>query len=268
MKIYSFILIVMSLMFSGCDFFSDQEDVSPEKALKFYYQKQSKTTGNCDAGEGCLKINFEKIVFQEGYRPEKILQLNRWIDSLYFESEKDSSLDALVDKYLIEYDNLNLQISDYNLPWSVQRNLIMIESLPGLMTFELYDYKFRGGATETESVVYYHLDKHDLNYLNLDDFINPEFKVAFQQYVSIELKRKLELDEKENLEDLGFSCSEGLLELPENFKINHESLIFYFDKSDINPFYAQNLELSFKLQEIEPWLQSEQMFHLQQEAVL
>ena len=268
MKTYSFILLFVSLLFSGCDFFSDQEDVSPEKALKFYYQKQSKTIGNCDDGEGCLKMNFEKIVFQEGYSPEKILRLNRWIDSLYFESENDSSLDALVNKYLIEYDNLNLQISDYNLPWSVQRNFIMTESLPGLMTFELYDYKFRGGATETESVVYYHLDKHNLNSMDIDDFINPEFKEAFQQYVSIELKRKLELNENETLEEIGFSFTEGLIELPENFKINHESLIFYFNKSDINPFYAQNLELSFKLQDIEPWLQSEQMFHLQQEAVL
>ena len=261
--------IFLVFSFSSCQYFKKDDAKSSENQLTFYYQKQSKTVGDCENMSSCLKVELEKVVFESGYQEEQLSYLNEWVDSLFFNGEKALSLDALMDEYLKEYEELNKEIMEFNLPWSIQKSLVLVESLPRVLTFKSYDYNFRGGASEFEKLDFYHLNKETLERLYIENFILNEHLSSFQAYLSVSLKRKIELTDNQSLEELGFTVNtEGYLELPQNFSLHEDHMVFYISGFDVNPFYNENIELMVPITDLELWLNDEFFFHLKQPEVL
>lgn len=142
--------------------------------------------------------------------------------------------------------------ADYSAIISVTENF----TSPTLISFELSQYLYTGGAHGYGSTSFLNIDPITGEELSLDELISNKEK--FTSLAEKEFRIQQNIKKTQSINDLGFWFDEDTFHLPETVGFTADSLIFIYNQYDIASFADGPIELKIAIKDAEPFLKKQQ----------
>lgn len=223
----------------------------------------NKSVGDCSASEGppCAEVYLSYLVFED--LPVK--KSRDLVDSLcsYFSSYSSreqavlTSPEAVVDTFFAEFNSILRDFPDYKGHWELQRNARVHYNKNGLLGLTFSEYSYAGGA---HGLYVFHFRLVDLpggKVLSYEDLMVPDYMDNFRYTAEMAFRRQREIPDSASLNAHGYWFENDQFKLTDNFRLDPEGIVFFWNPYDIAPYSEGNEELLLPWETLQPFLNEE-----------
>ncbi len=251
-------VILFSLSLFACDMGSEEDSGKLETSLQYDTIALKDSAGDCAAGDGpCAEISFTYPNFTNAVNAEVLDSLNTFVINrmqLFEEGDSIMSMSAYMQLYLDGYQQLLADMPDYKTPWSLERNMDVLYQNDTILSISFYEYVFSGGAHPNSATLYYNFDLFTGKRMGLDDLFIEGYEEELNRVGEYHFRMLRRIPEELTLEDQGFFFETEGFSLNDNFAINGQELIFYFNSYEIAPYAMGPTEIHIPLYELSEYL--------------
>ena len=261
MKPLGFLALTL-LLITSCEF-GQRETVTglelldsiPKSTFVAYQLKRiNELKGPCEAngkGEKCLSIDIEFPIIEKGASAEVLgiinEQIKRDILTYAFISEPKDDFDLLIEEMSTEYQNILGENEDYTAGWLLEINSDIIHQDTAYISTATTVFTFTGGAHPNSIQIYRSYNLATGQALTLDDILVEGYEEKLNQLAEIEFRMDKRIPPNEPLNEQGYFFENGQFQLPANFAIMANTLLFYYNPYEIGPYSMGATELELKL---------------------
>lgn len=262
MRNLAFIFII-SIAFFSCDMNSEEDANSQklENSLQFETISLKDSVGDCSSGEGqCAEISFTYPNFTNAANAIVLDSLNTFVVKrmqLFEEGDTIMNMPAYMQLFLNGYQQLLNDRPDYTTPWALERNMDVLFQNDTIISLSFFEYVFSGGAHPNNVTQYYNFDLFTGQQIGLDDIFMPGYEDELNRIGEYHFRLLRRIPENEKLEDYGFFFPTEGFSINDNFAINGQELIFYFNSYEIAPYSMGPSEIHIPLYELSEYLRPE-----------
>jgi len=257
------LIFILSFAVLACDLGSKEDSTSDNLGISLRYDTVTlkDNIGNCATGNGpCVEISFSFPNFTNAINISVLDSLNSFVIKrmqLFEEGDTIMSMPAYMNLYLDGYKQLLEDIPDYNTPWALERNMDVLYQNDTILSISFFEYVFSGGAHPNNATQYYNFNLFTGKRLSLDDIFNSGYQEELNRVGEYHFRMLRRIPEEEKLEDYGFYFETEGFSLNDNFAINGQELIFYFNAYEIAPYSMGSSEIHIPLYELNEYLKPE-----------
>lgn len=257
------LIFFISLALFACDMSSEEDANSGKLSTSLQYDTiaLNDSIGDCSNGEGpCAEISFTYPNFTNAANAEVLDSLNAFVVNrmqLFEEGDTIMTMSSYMQLYLDGYQQLVDDMPEYRMPWSLERNMDVLFQNDTILSLSFYEYVFSGGAHPNSATQYYNFDLSTGKRIGLDDLFTEGYRDELNRVGEYHFRMLRRIPEEEKLEDQGFYFETEGFSLNDNFAINGQELIFYFNSYEIAPYAMGPTEIHIPLYELSEYLKPE-----------
>lgn len=169
--------------------------------------------------------------------------------------EKGENLEAIMDQFLQEYQELQAEDLPFSMPWSLETEGQVLYQNDKLVSVQLHQYSYMGGAHPNTFTKVWMFNKTTKNALILQD-LNPEMD-TLMAIAELAFRQAAEIPAGQSLAEAGF-FEGGTFILPQNYALIEEGLLLYYNTYEIAPYVFGPTEV------IIPWADLQVAFETDQ----
>ncbi len=141
--------------------------------------------------------------------------------------------------------------------WELERSVNVAFSNNKLLTLSFEEYGYTGGAHPFNSQHYTVLDLTDGEPVILADLFSPGYETALNVAGEKIFRSARELEDADSLEEQGFSFTNNVFLLNENFGVLEEGLDFVFNSYEIAPYAMGPTQFTIPYEDIQSLIASD-----------
>jgi len=168
----------------------------------------------------------------------------------YQEEDDISSLEALVQRFMDNYEASAKEFPEYNIPWEASVEGKLVNETPEVISIEYKLALFTGGAHGYTSVTYVNFDPETGNILSNDMIFNSEFK----QYAEKLFREKNEIPENESINSTGFFFEDDQFHLPQNIGILNNKIILRYNAYEVASYSEGGIQLVIPMEKAQNYM--------------
>ncbi|MCS6833043.1 MAG: RsiV family protein [Flammeovirgaceae bacterium] len=210
-----------------------------EKKLSFTVKEYSKTYGNPDdTKEGYAVIKFQFPQF-EGMMAD---ELNKSVQEFLFDTivetdKKDLTLEDVMNEYIDAFKQTKkekkFKTKSLSLRYVRERIVSVQEEIPHVITLKLYSYEYEGGANPTINILYRNFLKSTGKRIFLEDLFTEDYQTVLNKEGEKSFRKVRKLTPKQSLKKAGFDFEHNQFTLNDNFALEKDSILFYYNVDEI-----------------------------------
>ena len=251
------VLIAFTLL---CLFFACTKDANwANNKPNFEFFSFIRSSSSCTVDSNfCAKVQLYYPLAIEG----KKTTLKRINDTIlkhlskplsYFSSldeKKDSSLEALSKIFFEEYETLVDGKSRTGTPWIIEVRGELIQNNRKWVTIELVSHSYYGGANANAQTTFLNFDKSTGATLELMDVVSD-----YSGFSEVVKKNYFDRIPNSQDDDADSFFTEVIdFDLPENFAMLEDGILFYYNTYEIAPYKVAPNALFVSYEELKPYL--------------
>ena len=163
-------------------------------------------------------------------------------------------LDSIAREFILAYERFRLDVEENAPPWTVECKGKVLYQSPRVLSVELDNFSFTGGAHPNSFKVLLVFDLASRKLLELEDLIAEKEK--FADLVESAFRRHYQLEEGESLHEAGFFWDEPFF-LPANGALTERGLALVYNPYEAAPYVVGSTELDIPYHELEGILRKE-----------
>lgn len=191
-------------------------------------------------------------------------KINKRIDDFIIESlmyEEDSpqtasSIEEAASNFARIYFEDESRFPDMAADYFAEISVSEIFSSDTLISFEMRQYLFTGGAHGFGTVSFLNVDPKTGNEFTLDDLVKD--KKRFTALAEKEFRHQQNIQKDQSINERGFWFEEDTFYLPQTVGFTSDSLIFVYNQYDIASYADGQIELKIPMTEAKPLLKEPQ----------
>ncbi|MDM1295751.1 DUF3298 domain-containing protein [Sphingobacterium sp. N143] len=240
MRFYFFlkILFISALLYSCNNQTTSSIDPSQRDTLPY-----SKTTVN-EYSHYFLKEadQLDTTYFRATYPIFKDSTINTLIASIVH-LEGDTSMDDAAHRFINSY---NEYVEDNNgkstATWNRDLHIDVVSNTPAVLGIRTKQEEYTGGAHGDHFTLFSNFDRQSIQPISIDDIIPKENKAKFVQIAEQHFRKQEGLKSQDPLSGKYF-FEEGKFTLADNFMLEKDNILFYYNVYEIKSYAEGNTEL-------------------------
>ncbi len=248
------VILILYLLLGSCDSANRLED---DKAI-ISQKKYNETSGDCDSAysNNCaqIKIEYPQIKYPQNQAVEN--QINEKIESYFlksvFNANQAPTIDKLIEQFFGEYNSFKEDFPEAFQRWELDRTGKVKHNGNYLLSVELTEYSYLGGAHPNTYVTYAIYDLRNGSEIKLKDLFVKNYEETLNKVAEEEFRNLYTLTETDDLGQAGFWFENNEFQINDNYLITDSSLIFYYNNYEITAYAFGPTELEILYHKIEP----------------
>jgi len=171
-----------------------------------------------------------------------------------YDNARTDSLEQVFDQMVASYQALQTDFPEYGIPWELQRKIKVIYNTQPLISLRFAEMVFTGGAHPNRKQAYYSLTRPGCRILELRDIVAPQQLAELQRTAEQEFRRLKDITDGVSLDQAGFWFEGGQFQLPDNFALTRQGLLFYYNPYEIAAYNQGPTRLVLPYEQIRPLL--------------
>lgn len=163
-------------------------------------------------------------------------------------SATDVPISNLVNDFFTEYEVFLQDFPDFEMPWSVEIKGNVLYNSPKIISIELEQFSFTGGAHPNYGITLLTFDLERGKPLYLEDVIND--KEQLKGIAKEKFRVARELEQGESLENAGFYFGDSFT-LPSNFALTKDGLYLFYNPYEVGAYVLGSTSFTIPYKEIE-----------------
>lgn len=216
-----------------------------------------KSLSICDTSCPEITVNYIKIT-EDGERSKRINKVveDFIIDALYLGEETTApSATTITDagtQFVQMYRTHTAEFPDMQLEYFVDINIQETFNNPQLLSLEMHQYLFTGGAHGYGATFFENFDAQTGEQLSIDKLFKD--KESFLKFAEKEFRKAHKIPENESINSTGFWFENDTFYLPESIGFSGSKLIMIYNQYDIASYAAGPIELEILIKDVESYL--------------
>jgi hypothetical protein len=221
-------------------------------------------SGDCDqGGSNCAKVRIRYPDIVETPIVDGEHALNAFILQALLKprsgEEQMGEPGDLAESFLAEYRKIRQDMPDYGTGWSLERNIGVMHNTPRILSLDLHEAVYTGGAHPNSSRVYVSLDVSTGMTITLSDILMDGQIKVLNGIAEREFRKLKQVAPDKGLDDAGYWFEDGKFELNDNFAITAEGLVFYFNSYEIASYADGPTRLVIPAEDLRPLIRKDRM---------
>ncbi len=154
----------------------------------------------------------------------------------------------LVDEFFEEYKIFTEDYPDFEMPWSVEIRGKLLYQSDRVVSFEMEEYSFTGGAHPNYNITLFNFDLIKGQTIRLEDFITDQEKL--KAIASEKFREERQIKKGDSFESAGFLFGDAFT-LPANFALTKEGLYLFYNPYEVGAYVLGPTAFTIPYQEIE-----------------
>ena len=159
------------------------------------------------------------------------------------------SISALSEQFILAYRERQ-RVFPGRWFWTLDRSVSVARDDAGIVTLEMREYVFSGGAHPGESLVYANFDKRTGKRLHLSDIISPDRAADLATAAEAAFRKARNMEPGSSFLSHGFTFSDNVFRLNDNFFPSGDTLLVHFNTYEIAPYAIGPTTLRISLKEL------------------
>jgi len=175
------------------------------------------------------------------------------------EEEQPEDLEDLADGFIAEYGKTKQDLPEYGTGWFLERNIGLMHNTPNIVSLDLHEAVYTGGAHPNSNRVYVSLDVATGMTVTLSDILMDDQVETLNEIGEREFRELKQLAPDKGLDEAGFWFDEGKFELNDNFAITEDGLVFYFNAYEIASYADGPTRLVIPWEDLKPLIRKDRL---------
>ncbi|MFT4698718.1 MAG: hypothetical protein ACI9SJ_001875 [Flavobacteriaceae bacterium] len=213
--------------------------------------------GNCKA-ETCPEVSVDYIILK-GNKPisKKInSSIHSFIiNSLELEDSINPQSETIVEaanNFLLNYEKDKAEFPDLISEYFAEISVCQTYSTNSLLSFELQQYIFTGGAHGYGSITFLNCNTTNGEQLSTKEIFKNEKE--FRDFVEILFRKEYSISSNESINSSGFWFENDTFHLPETIGFYEEEVIILYNQYEIASYVSGPIELTIPLEDVLPYM--------------
>ena len=168
----------------------------------------------------------------------------------YQEEEDIKSLEALVQKFMDNYESSAKEFPEYNIPWEASVEGEMVNETPEVISIKYKLALFTGGAHGYTSITFLNFDPETGDLLKNEQIFNSEFKA----YAEKLFRKKNDIPEDGSINSTGFFFENDQFQLPQNIGILKNKIILRYNAYEVASYAEGGIQLEIPMEKAEEYI--------------
>jgi len=258
-KVFSFLFAIIMLV--GCAN-KDKNTLSLDNAklitynngvVKYYKKVYHKVYGNCSNDKDCAEITIEYPEFiSNNVATDSVnIFVKNLILNLFFNSDKNNSLDEISDSLFKEYSDVQKEFSDYHIAWFIKQKVSISGIIGNILSLKSEKSIYTGGANTMYDVVLANFDISTGKYLKVADIVAVDDFSELESIAKTTFYKLKNIKSNKLLESAGYWFKNKRFELNNNFSVTDSGLVFFYNLYEIAPRASGTTELFIPKEKID-----------------
>jgi hypothetical protein len=212
-----------------------------------YTDDQQKATLKVEGHEGAVDIKLNSINIVNPTDSVFAARLNSEIDSFllskYYINGTFKSFDELKDTLYQEYKDLVTEFPDVPYGYSLEREVKVETDTLGIFSISKFEMTFLGGAHPNSTLFYSNYSTTNNSVITLEELIIDNGIEKLTQIAEQIFRKEKQLVSDADLNEAGYWFENGQFRLNDNFLIQKEGLLFYYNNYEITAYAVGPTEL-------------------------
>ena len=232
------------------------------EAITYDIKTIEKNDPDCGAGEAdCTYIKFEypEIIKAPSQTAREVIngEIKGFLLRPIFEEEKFYSLQEIMNDFISAYQKFIKEFPNSPQSWSVERTVSIVYQSPKVLSLELNDNQYTGGAHPNAVRIFLNLNTASGKPINLPDILVPNYEAPLNAIAERKFRELKELKPDESPSDAGFDFTDNHFSLNENFLIGKAGITFYYNSYEIAPYAMGPTELFLDYSQIKDLIRTD-----------
>jgi hypothetical protein len=235
-------VFTLTLALAACGSGDDARDPAGP-AVTWEVKTVEQSAGDCDPdGNGaCANFRFEYPEFTGG-PADVVAALQASIDLLLlspsFAEQNPSSVDELAERFLARWRESHEAFPEAatNAGWFLDSRISVIYHDAGVLSIELAEKAYTGGAHANTANRYASFDLSDGTRINLARLLVPGYESRLNAVAERRFREIRQIPAGQSLTDAGYWFDEGTFALNDNFAVTGDGLLFYFNPYEVTAY--------------------------------
>lgn len=266
-KVYPLLLTLF--LISACDNKPEQQakgeskaPVPATEAITYEIKTIEKKDADCSPGESdCTYIKFEypEIIKAPNETAREVIngEIKEFLLQPIFEHEKFSSLQEIMNDFISAYQKFIKEFPSSPQSWSVERTVSVVYQSPKVLSLELNENQYTGGAHPNAVRIFFNLNTASGKLIKLSDILAPNYEAQLNAIAERKFRELKGLKSDESLSDAGFDFKDNQFSLNENFLIGKAGITFYYNSYEIAPYAMGPTELFLDYSQIKDLIRTD-----------
>ncbi|WP_288429007.1 DUF3298 and DUF4163 domain-containing protein [uncultured Spirosoma sp.] len=173
-----------------------------------------------------------------------------WLDSAALAGNPDArtNLAKAGQLFLADYKQVVSELDGMGGCWDLETKLDTLYTSPKVMTVQLDNYAYTGGAHPNSNTTFMNFDRRTGNTLTLTDMVSDT--TALLKIVERAFRKEQGLLPQHNLEERGYFLRDGKFFLPANVGIDRKGLTFYYNPYEIAAYALGPIEITVPYEQL------------------
>jgi hypothetical protein len=216
------------------------------------------TYNDCiEKSDTCTYVKYSYPVLRIANNKVLESKLNSHINSFLltplFGESNSKSIDESVQDFFDEYELMKNELQDYNIPWALEKDIVIENTMKNSISISSLIYSFTGGAHPNTFKSLYSFNLIDGNEILLNNIIDTTKYDSFINYAEKSFRNSLNIHADSSFQSAGYWFDDGFY-LPENFMIVESGLYFLYNAYEIAPYALGATELKLQFPNFEEYL--------------
>lgn len=203
------------------------------------FRKESNLISRTDTSTDTTYVNIR-------YPQFKSEPVNNFVKKVLLISDNPDvqagTVEELAGAFISNYDKFAGSQKGYSFPWEKTIDFIPVKQWPGMITFSKTQYEFAGGAHGNYGTFYYNYNTRTDSVIKLDDLIDATNRQKLTAVAERSFRRQENLADTASLKN-GYFFEKGKFALNQNFLIQQDGLLFFYNPYEIKPYAAGTTRL-------------------------
>ncbi len=148
------------------------------------------------------------------------------------------------------------ETEDLKTNWSFKKDITVLLNTPQIISFQIEDALYTGGAHSDYSVNFINIDLDIMKDVKLDDLLLPSYEAELNLAGEKIFRKSYGLSPEQDLNKAGFSFENNTFVLNDNFGITEKGLLFYFNIYEIAPYAMGTIDILIPYNQIQNLIDS------------
>jgi hypothetical protein len=236
---------------------------SPDSS-RYEIRTFERDSGNCDEPRrNCAEVRLSYPDIIETPFVDAEHALNAFILQALLKprsgEERMEDPEDLAGSFFAEYRKIKQDMPDYGTGWFLERNIGVLHNTPRILSLDLNEAVYTGGAHPNSRRVYVSLDVPTGMTITLSDILMDDQVKALNEIAEHEFRKLKQVAPDKGLDEAGFWFDDGKFELNDNFAITGEGLVFYFNSYEIASYADGPTRLVIPGEDLKPLLRKDRL---------
>jgi len=204
--------------------------------------------------ENCAFISIHTPMADDNGNASQVMNehIEEHIISLvnYQEEDDIKTLEALVQRFMDNYEASAKEFPEYNIPWEASVEGKLVNKTPEVISIEYKLALFTGGAHGYTSITFLNFDPETGDILSNDEIFNPEFKA----YAEKLFREKNDIPEDGSINSTGFFFENDQFQLPQNIGILKNKIILRYNAYEVASYSEGGIQLDIPMEEVQNYI--------------